>query len=239
MNEIEATSVSNAYRFAGVGLSPGLIRQLAPEVLTPGEVFQRRDLAERVEKWHLEQGGIKSPVSILGQAKKALQLMNEAGEIDQVTSSRWRYMGAGSSRAAPDIIDGVAAEQADDYEDLAEDDLLTVENESGEGTGTVYVYYFPGYAKENEPYPLKIGMSETGFQSRILMQLGTSHPERPVVYRAHHTDRPRLIERYLHAALKIEGLWMEDAPGAEWFNTYPEHVDELLNFVGELPEENT
>lgn len=125
-----------------------------------------------------------------------------------------------------------------DHPDIEEIDTCTeiikANNISGEGSGCIYVYYFPAYFKDNDSFPIKIGMSSGDYRSRILSQIGTSSPEYPVVYRVLLTDTPTLIESYIHSALKVQDKWIVNSPGNEWFMTTPKEIDDLLRIAGKL-----
>lgn len=111
---------------------------------------------------------------------------------------------------------------------------LEVHHESGEGSGAVYFYYFPAYVTQDGPFPIKVGMSERDPRVRICQQIGTGHPERPVVHRIHYTDDPRAMERLLHSALRLGGKTHEESVGVEWFLTRPEEIDDVLVKLGFL-----
>ena len=56
-------------------------------------------------------------------------------------------------------------------------------------------------------------------------------PEIPIVEFVINTDAASLLENMLHSILKVRGKHIENAPGTEWFNTNPEEVIEIIEFV--------
>lgn len=189
-------------------------------------------MLSRVLKKHAELGGIPSTANPNSQIKKALSTMAEAGEIERLPNhGYWRYLGAGTESEKVSISESII-----DVADVDEDEPYQVENFSGAGRSSVYIYYFPTYRRGENPFPMKIGMSTISYQARIASQLGTSNPELPFIYRIHHTDAPVMVERFLHSALTLKGRWMADAPGTEWFMTTPDEIDDLLRAAGQFTD---
>lgn len=220
----------NVYHFKGLPLTPSAMREIMKMIYAADERFSRAEAIRRVIDFHASNGGGSSPANANSQMKKALQMMAGAGEVEKLPAyGYWQRLAASEDESTlPNAVE-TTLPTIDDP-----DEAFSVVHESGSGAGVVYIYYFPAYYLDNEPFPIKVGMSTTAYQARIASQLGTSNPERPVVYRAHHTDSPAMLERYLHSALTLEGAWMDEAPGTEWYVTRPERIDELLKFVGAL-----
>ena len=102
----------------------------------------------------------------------------------------------------------------------------------GRGHGSVYVYYYDIYQKyftENgsDIWPCKIGMSTGDALKRIVAQTGTAYPEWPHVALIIRTDKPRELEMLLHAVLKLQNRYMDNAPGKEWFMTRPDLIEQI------------
>ena len=103
----------------------------------------------------------------------------------------------------------------------------------GSGDNSVYVYYYPNYKQcaelqGKDAWPCKIGCSE--YQNpihRILEQAGTGMPEKPEIALIMLTNQPREIESAIHNLL----YRITDAPGAEWFRTNPDRVEEIYNII--------
>jgi len=110
---------------------------------------------------------------------------------------------------------------------------FSVERQIGEGPELVYFYSFPAYRelarlRNEERFPIKIGMSTRPVIDRVFEQLGTSHPEWPVVLMAIRCDDARRIERVLHEILNLQYAHVERCPGNEWFVT---SLDEILSIL--------
>lgn len=226
----EPVHEDNVYHFKGLPLTPSAMREILKLIYAAGERFNRAEAIRRVIDFHASNGGGNSPANASSQMKKALQMMAGAGEVEKLPAyGYWQRLAVSEAESTlPDAVETTLT-TTDDL-----DEAFSIVHESGSGAGVVYVYYFPAYRLDNDPFPIKVGMSTTAYQARIASQLGTSNPERPVIYRAHHTDSPVVLERYLHSALTLEGAWMDEAPGTEWYVTRPERIDALLEFVGVL-----
>jgi len=229
----DVDGVRAPYEYAGLTITPGIMRELMPFVVTAGEAIQRVDLVQRLVDEHIARGGEPSSVNPISQAKKCLRDMATDGHVVRLSRyGYWRYVGPEGGDHLPPV---------DESRLLASDgdEPFEVHHTSGVGAGSLYAYYFPAYLNPFGAFPIKVGMSAGPYQARIASQLGTSNPELPVVHRVHRTDRPSVLERYVHSALTIQGHWMDEAPGTEWFMTRPEQIDHLLRAVGELGDDET
>ncbi|WP_370873527.1 GIY-YIG nuclease family protein [Peribacillus cavernae] len=65
----------------------------------------------------------------------------------------------------------------------------------------------------------------------MLSQVSTALPEMPTIEYIIKTSDASLLETMLHSILKIRGKKIENSPGSEWFDTNPEEVIELIEFV--------
>jgi hypothetical protein len=107
---------------------------------------------------------------------------------------------------------------------------LTIEDTIGEGDELVYVYYQAADRKladyeGKDSFPCKIGFTTGNLTARILGQFPSTGMARlPVVGLVIRTDDGRGLERTIHFALDRVEARIDDAVGAEWFNTSPERV---------------
>lgn len=96
--------------------------------------------------------------------------------------------------------------------------------------------------QEGRPLSVKLGSTQIregdanadrAALRRIGEQVGTANPEQPQMLLALEIP-DLLIERLVHAHLRSRGLWVEDAPGREWFR-FPSRrdLDELLDRLRE------
>lgn len=230
----ELIDAEGVYLFEGLPITPSVMRDIVKNIYAPSEPFTRAEATRRVVDFHQSHGGGISSVNPISQMKKALQTMAGAGEVERMPGyGYWQRLALHDEHDTLAKLDEESA-----LETVEDDELFPTLNESGNGDGAIYAYYFPSYHSAEEPFPIKIGMSTSAYQGRVASQLGTSNPERPIVYRVHYTDSPSTLERYLHSALTLEGAWMDDAPGTEWFCIRPERIDELLEFVGLIDGED-
>ena len=134
-----------------------------------------------------------------------------------------------SYASTDDIIDDMEWDRIEEVEIPKE---ISCDRIIGTGTGAVYVYYYDthkDYYMKNGylVWPCKIGMSNTDPMKRIFSQIGTVSPEWPHPALIIYTNKPKVLETMLHAALKIQGAQIENGPDREWFMTTPETVKEI------------
>jgi hypothetical protein len=102
---------------------------------------------------------------------------------------------------------------------------------AGFGDGVVYAY---GY--RCAPDRLKIGCTVGDTIERIAAQIGTSTPDKPVLYLEFRTSKCRALERAVHAILDYRGKKIRGG-GDEWFLTTIDDVEGLIDLIekSELP----
>ena len=100
----------------------------------------------------------------------------------------------------------------------------------GEGSSSVYAYYYPKYRENGEAdFPIKIGRS-IDYPERIKAQT-TGMPEKPEVSVVWRTDQPEAAEKLLHGLLIFLGNHKLDAPGSEWFWTSPDEIRKIIECI--------
>jgi hypothetical protein len=97
----------------------------------------------------------------------------------------------------------------------------------GSGDGVVYAY---GY--RCAPDRLKIGCTIGDTIDRIAAQIGTSTPDKPVLYLEFRTSKCRALERAVHAILDYRGKKIKGG-GDEWFLTTVGGLETLINLIEE------
>lgn len=221
---------SETYPYADLPLTPKVIAELAPTVM-PKPMFRRSELVAAVQEYHRTNGGIDGNADPTAAAKKALSNMARDGLIEATRAyGIWRWLVVPEPLAEASIELG----PEDDSEELKVSADAIVE---GEGSGSVYAYYFPCYKeladlKGDERWPIKIGMTSLGRASiRISDQQGTVMPEEPVVAYIRRTDTPLKLERLMQSVLFYRGQQIEDAPGTEWFRTNPSEVRAIVDWI--------
>ncbi|MDE8668394.1 GIY-YIG nuclease family protein [Pseudarthrobacter sp. H3Y2-7] len=217
------------YKYAGLPLTPNVIADLAP-LLVPEPLFRRAELIAAVEDYHESQGGLPSESGLTSQVKKALQVLQKNGSLEPSGGyGTWRWL------RAPEVAELSALVQPElsDEESLALEDVQA----EGEGQGSMYVYYFPAYKDlaelRGEPtWPVKVGMTAAGNATvRVADQQGTAMPERPVLAYVRKTSTPRKLETAVQAILFFRGRQIEDAAGDEWFDSSPDEVRSIVNWI--------
>ena len=226
-----------AYKFRGLPLTPNVIAELAPQLMTT-EVFRRADLIEAADTHHRTNGGAESDAVLAHATKKALATLQAAGVVEKTGAyGRWRWI-----EWDPDAVPADPIPAIDDGNEVGEEDeLLAGAVVDGEGPGAVYAYYFESYrrlaeADGRDTWPIKIGMSSLGFRGRIGEQQGTAMPEHPTIAYVFRSSTPGKVERLLHAVLFLRNRWLEDVPGSEWFDTNPKMIQDIVHWAIDEPE---
>lgn len=198
--------------------------------------FRRSEMIAAVHAYHLNNGGLDGRADLTSAAKKALSNLQRSGLIERTGVygiRRWTPPPETSAEAA------ILSDLDDDSEELDVPDDAVVE---GEGSGSIYVYYFPGYKRladlnAEERWPIKIGMTSFGRASiRISEQQGTVMPEEPVVAYVRRTDTPLRLERLVQSVLFYREQQLEEAPGTEWFNSKPVEVKAIVDWIFQTEE---
>ena len=105
----------------------------------------------------------------------------------------------------------------------------------GRGQHWVYLYYFKedkhkAESQERTHWRCRIGKADKDPEGRITRPTkGTPIP--PRVGLLFRTDKHTELEGAIHRILKLRGQHLEKLQGAEWFNTNPDEVLEIYNFI--------
>lgn len=196
-------------------------------------VFRRADLISKVEEYHNANGGAPGQRNVTSATKKALQLLAAGGYLERTAvPGLWRWITPPEAAVEAALLSG----------DIYETDELDVTTDTiieGDGSGSVYVYYFPNYKeladfRQKPVWPIKVGMTALGdAKIRISEQQGTAMPEDPVVAYVRKTDNPLRLERLIHSVLFFRGQQVEEAPGNEWFVSSPAEVKAIVDWAHE------
>ena len=95
----------------------------------------------------------------------------------------------------------------------------------GQSSGVVYAY---GY--RCAPDRLKIGLTEGDTIQRIVAQISTGTPDRPVLLLEIKTNDCRSLERAIQSTMEHRGCKIVGG-GAEWFKASREEVIAIYQFV--------
>jgi hypothetical protein len=98
--------------------------------------------------------------------------------------------------------------------------------------GWVYAFSFPMIQDPERPFPIKIGKTTNDVESRVNNQCKQSASfESPTILGRWQVKRVGPVELAVHNVLKARGKWREEAPGAEWFDTTINEIQEIIRFV--------
>jgi hypothetical protein len=218
------------YKYAGIPLTPNVIADLA-KVLMTAPMFRRAQLVTVVQEYHAAHGGASSQASVTQATKKALSTLANAGLLESTGAyGIWRWICPPETPAERLIMD-VDDDETDELYVSAETII------EGEGSGSVYVYYFPNYKeladlRQEESWQVKVGMTSlSDAKFRITEQQGTVMPEQPVIAYVRRTDKPLRLERLIHSVLFFRGRQLEDSPGSEWFKSSPTEVKSIIDWA--------
>lgn len=221
---------TQSYKYVGIPLTPNVIADLAKNLMRR-PMFRRAELIEAVQEYHGANGGLPSNSDLTGATKKALSVLARDGLLERTGAyGLWRWVVA----PEPDGLPELGLELDEDAEELELTDQTMVE---GQGSGSVYVYYFPSYKvladlRNEDRWPVKIGMTAVSHAKiRISEQQGTAMPEEPVVAYVRKIDTPHRLERCIHTLLFYRGQQIDDAPGSEWFKSNPAEVKSIIDWI--------
>jgi hypothetical protein len=216
--------VNNSYKYENIALMPNIFAELTRELFL-GKMVKRDELAEAVRRHHISNGGKESNTSLLGVAKKALNMLQRDSLASKTGAyGLWRIHGLSPVGA----IDEVEPTNSEVPEPPAREVV-------GSGNEIVYAYTYPLYERFatetcQEKYQIKIGQSRSQSLTRVTDQTGTALPEYPVVLLVIRCEDSLLLETAIHSILELRGFAIADAPGAEWFLTNPQEIKEIWRF---------
>lgn len=130
-----------------------------------------------------------------------------------------QYINNPESDSIADISEGQALKEVAQAVDVS--DVV----HRGEGSGVVYAY---GYGCA--PDRLKIGMTEGDTLQRIVAQITTGTPDKPILLLEIRTHNCRALERAIHATLEHRGRRIMGG-GAEWFKANREEAISIYEFI--------
>ncbi len=214
------------YPFKDLPLTPGVAEHLIIELFS-GKLESRQRIIDLVVETHQKRGGKNgAAVDVPRTIKRSLENLRERGRASNPGNGYWRVAGV-AAIPAPDITN-------DDIPPVLP--LPIAERSIGSGTGSVYVYFFPTYEANAKligsvRWLCKIGRSDRDPLLRVLSQAGTALPERPKIALLINSNDPSAMESAIHSTLKLRAQWSASSPGSEWFETNPDEVEEIFNFI--------
>lgn len=214
-----------------IPLTPHIARRFVLNLFAQKPQWTRQELAAEVERAHKQRKGIpgaQHPVLIV---KKVLGGLREEGAVINVSKGIWRRVEPG---AAPVSLPDAPAEALDARAEVAapeteEEDLVVIES-IGDGPESVYGYYNPNdrelaQLKGTDSWECKIGRTQGNAVGRVVSQgAKTALSHEPIVGLVIRTDNAALVEKALHASLRLADREVLDSPGTEWFRTSPSKI---------------
>ncbi len=129
--------------------------------------------------------------------------------------------------SAPDLAPEAEVSEAQAKASFQNSVDSTDTKRKGAGAGSVYAY---GY--KCAPDRMKVGYTDGDTIERIAAQIGTSTPDKPVLFLEVRTDRSRALERALHAILVYRGKKVAGG-GDEWFLTTVDEIERLCETIAD------
>ncbi len=207
------------YRYAGLPLTPSVAALLIQELFS-GQTVERKQIINDVLSTHIERGG-RTGAELIPTIKKALSNLAADGLVSNPANGFWRVSGDTADDAAPAVAEPV-------------EPATRAEVVSGEGEGSVYLYYYEAYRRLAEfegasRFRCKIGRTVRDPAVRVGEQTGA--PEKPTLSRHYKTRDGAALERAIHAILDLANRRCTDTPGKEWFATSPAEVDGIVRAI--------
>ena len=123
-------------------------------------------------------------------------------------------------------------EQDIDENELQESALEEGDESASEYDGWIYAYTFPLIQKTDEAFPIKVGKTVNEVDLRVRDQArGAGLFENPIILAQWQVNRVAHTEMAIHYTLKARGLWIDDAPGREWFKTTLQTIKDVVENI--------
>jgi hypothetical protein len=167
------------YKYKNLPLIGSICRVLILE-LYGGKLISRKEIIDEVTKIHLLRGGDKARAkNVERMFKSVLSKMMKDGLAERPSYGFWKIKQDNLIVPEDEIID--TAEIIEVVEEEYDADYVF-----GEGSGSVYIYYYPVYMQNSindkkTKWACKIGRSERDPILRILAQASTALPETPKI----------------------------------------------------------
>lgn len=221
------------------------IRKASPKISDKGYEYQGKPLTrESASEIIFKRYAGKSPIGFKTILEKVSQYHESSGGLPPENQKHlpWiihRALSYLKSRKCATPMNR-RRYHADDSWRIHEEDIHYDERDYpktiGEGSGSVYLYYYPIYKREaslhrQRFWKCKIGRTKRDAVHRTKEQVKTGLPEHPITALTIKTDEPMVLEKKIQDILKILGKYADDAPGTEWFFTAPSEVESIYEFI--------
>lgn len=233
---------ANNYKFWKKPYTPTVAKELAREHLPKNMPLETSFIGEETFRIHKQHDGLDP--SRKGRNRRSAGPLSTQIAYDAMALLRRDGFATGGEDGYWIILDTPQKEEAyvthkvnvdpPEKEDINnhQKDPINVEI-IGEGSGSVYLYYYP-MARENAKlkgesfWRCKIGFTNDDPYKRVDGQTkGTNIPEKPIIGLIIKTDKAQADEGLIHNVLKRRGKHIEDAGGQEFFLTSPSEVKEI------------
>lgn len=214
---------NNVYKYKGVELTPYTFAHVLV-FLFDGKQFKRGDVVKEILDFHKNNGGI-------AEKKEYYSVFKNATRKQLKNSLRNPGYGIWELKYKEEQITPFVPELSGE-----KGEIFDIDEVCGRGKGSVYIYYYDIYREiatlqGKTEWPCKVGMSNKDTIARIFSQSGTAFPEYPHIALLIKCDSAREMERALHSILKVQGKWLKNSPGKEWFMTSPNEIKKIYNVL--------
>lgn len=237
----------NVYKYKDAPLTPSICEELILEFYD-GQLEMRHNLTSGVLELHLKKGGKKpKAIHIDRIIKRALETLRKKGYAENPFYGHWRI----SSLKKFEKIDLKKIPSTLNNEIDCTCEIVHMDEESkhnndinrkndtiilGKGNESIYVYYLPIYKElaKNEgknSWPCKIGRTDGDPLQRIISQSSTALPEKPKIALIIKSHNSRTLENIIHSTLLYRNKRISSALGKEWFDTNPDEIVKIVQFI--------
>lgn len=227
MDRLSASNLQDdfgKYKYVGLPLQPSIFAEILL-LLFNGKRFKREQAIEAVRQYHQHHGGSLDHFSGPGVFKKAASYLKPQG----LTNVNYGYWTLEHQNVAQQTNDHPSPSSTTERPTHTKTYTAHGNRTIGEGSATVYVYYFDAYKEKAQRngkiyWPCRIGCPDTDSLSRFYEQSQPCFPEPPHIALTIKCDDASTLETTIHGMLKLQGRQLTDTPGTEWFNTNPEDI---------------
>jgi hypothetical protein len=184
----------------------------------------RQDVIDHVAVMHLGNGGVQGKVTFTAVVKKALSNLQMKGLVSNARRTGfWE-----TTSSTMETVISVSPQS----EPVSRVSTIQPEARLSSSGGAVYLYFFENYralalSRGDRLWPCKVGYTQGEVEHRVRQQIGTGHPERPIIALQEQVPNAD-FERAVHGILRAWGRQVLNAGGEEWFTTSPDEVEQLL-----------
>lgn len=210
--------MNESYQYRGQPLTPKKCRKLITELFGGRDNVPVEDIKEKVEKVHLDRGGLPPTAKVMHPIRAALASLKRKGLVSNHNFGKWSI-----SKDTGDIA-GVV--------EISSSSAKVI----GDGEGFVYVYYYPTYRslakyKNEEVWPCRIGITEDLTSVKVQGETGTALPEYPEIGLIIGTDKPETLKQAFCACLDLRGKSIRNTFGKDWFMTSTNEIEDIFQNI--------